>query len=133
MAEQFFSGYILLKPRGLPLDWARYFLFCHSIELVLKAYLLSRGGTTKSLKKLGHDLTKLFQTCGIKGLKLDPDDVRRLCWLAETHNEYWARYPREDWSKGGVPTVEQLQENALRVLDAVHIAINGAAMIRTWR
>jgi hypothetical protein len=133
MAEQFFSGYMLLKRRGLPIDWARYFLFCHSIELVLKAYLLSRGATTNSLRKPGHDLTKLFLACERKGLTLDGDDVRRLNWLAEPHNEYWARYPREDWSKGGVPTVEQLEINALNVLDGVNRQITGAPMLRSWK
>jgi hypothetical protein len=133
MAEQFFSGYKLLLHRGLPIDWARYFLFCHSIEVVLKAYLISRGVTTESLKrKYGHDLVKLFQACKDEGLAFRDDDVRRLSWLNEPHTEYWARYPREDWSSGGVTVVEQLESNALNVLDLVHREIRGAPMIRSW-
>ena len=47
-----------------PYSPASYFLVCRSIELSLKAYLLSKGVARKEIKSqklLGHDLQKLLQ------------------------------------------------------------------------
>jgi hypothetical protein len=38
-----------------------YFLYCRSLELVLKAYLLARGVSKGNLNKFGHDLLKLVE------------------------------------------------------------------------
>ncbi|SDJ67493.1 hypothetical protein SAMN05444171_1037 [Bradyrhizobium lablabi] len=60
------------------------------------------------------------------------DNVRRLLWINEAHTEYWARYPRRDWSKGGVPVVRHLEGDALRIIDAVFNQVRGAPMMRMW-
>lgn len=41
-----------------------YFMICHSFELILKAFLLTKGFTLETLrkKKYGHNLTNLFIT-----------------------------------------------------------------------
>ena len=39
----------------------RYFLFCHAIELALKAYILATGGDQKELRvTIKHDLQKAY-------------------------------------------------------------------------
>ena len=50
-----------------------YYLYCRSIELVLKAYLLSQGVSKPVIAsaRLGHSLTKLFSSAldlGLEGL-----------------------------------------------------------------
>jgi hypothetical protein len=46
-----------------------YFLYCKSIELALKAYLLTKGVPLKKLKKrLGHNLIKILQKAKSKSL-----------------------------------------------------------------
>jgi hypothetical protein len=37
LAEEYRQAYYAL-PERTPISWPRYFLFCHSIELLLKAY-----------------------------------------------------------------------------------------------
>jgi hypothetical protein len=41
-AEEFAKAYNDLPP-GLPPDWVHYFLLCHAVELVLKAYGIERS------------------------------------------------------------------------------------------
>lgn len=43
-------------------------LLCTSIELALKAYLRHEGYEEKQLRKIGHDLRKLFVHCADRGL-----------------------------------------------------------------
>ncbi len=48
-----------------------YFLYCRSVELVLKAYLSARGMTKaelKSKKNFGHDLCSLYAEAKNRGL-----------------------------------------------------------------
>jgi len=52
-----------------------YFLFCISIEIALKAYLLTKKVTLEELKKdIGHDLEKALK----KGITLDLDEVIKI-------------------------------------------------------
>lgn len=44
------------------------FLLLHSLELFLKAYLVSQGATEKELRALGHDLVACMRACKSKGL-----------------------------------------------------------------
>ncbi len=133
MAEQFFGGYKLIPDRH-PMDFARYFLFCHAVEVGLKAYLIKLGDSADDVKnKFGHDLARLLQACKKRGLAITDHDVDWLSGLSETHKKFWARYPKEDWSLGGIPTIPQFEAVGLKVLDAVAMAINGAPMIRSWQ
>jgi hypothetical protein len=38
-----------------------YYLYCHAIELVLKAYLRGSGLSLEELKKIGHDLSGAYK------------------------------------------------------------------------
>lgn len=51
-----------------------YYLYSHTIELTLKAFLRAKGLTVKELanpKCWGHDLLKLWEGCLERGLTLD--------------------------------------------------------------
>jgi HEPN domain-containing protein len=95
-AEEFFQAFKDL-PSGNPPCWPRYFMLCHAIELALKAYLVSRGTTTKHLKNtFGHDLKKLLSEAINAGLPLGPLARGEIELLNEAHAKYWPRYPKED-------------------------------------
>jgi hypothetical protein len=127
MAEQFWRSYRELNPHRYPIDWARYFLFSHALELALKAYLIHLGESSKEARDdFGHRLMDLLQACVEQGLLIDEADFRRLSNLAEPHSKYWARYPREDWHLGGIPTIEQFEVAALNALNQISRAIRGA-------
>jgi hypothetical protein len=48
------------------------FLFCHAIELYLKAYLRGAGSNLVELKKLGHRVSDLAKVAAEAGLVLEP-------------------------------------------------------------
>jgi hypothetical protein len=65
-AVEFRDAYRALPKTDPPPDWPRYFLFCHAIELVLKAYLAQYGVPPITLeRKFGHDLTLLLNAASI--------------------------------------------------------------------
>jgi hypothetical protein len=131
MAEQFFGGYKLIPDR-FPIDFAKYFLFCHAIEVGLKAYLLKTGTTVHEVRdRYGHNLGRLLRDAKARGLATDARIDRAIGSLDEPHREFWARYPRQEWSSG-IPAINQFEQDALRLLDLVSHAINGAPMIRSW-
>jgi hypothetical protein len=75
----------------------RYFLLCHAVELVLKAYIASRRPITEdeARKTFGHDLTKLLDEAIRLGLTISPSAQSDIERLTEAHTEYLARYPKE--------------------------------------
>lgn len=75
----------------------RYFLLCHAIRLVLRAYIASRRSLTEDeLKKsFGHDLTKLLDEASRLGLTVSPSTESEIEKLTEAHVKYFARYPKE--------------------------------------
>jgi hypothetical protein len=73
-AVDFREAYRALPSTHGPPNWPRYFLFCHAIELVLKAYIAraDREITIKKLKDVGHDLTKAYNKAIALGLRPMP-------------------------------------------------------------
>ncbi len=53
---------------GENIDIVAYYLYCHSIELILKAVLSFKGYKEENLKKIGHDLKKAWK----KVVNLEP-------------------------------------------------------------
>jgi hypothetical protein len=47
----------------------KFFLLCHAIELVLKAFILAKGGTEKETKKIKHDLIAAWSRAVALGLQ----------------------------------------------------------------
>src|SRR5262245_56693721 len=63
-----------------------YFLYTHTIELALKAYLRSLGCSVPRGRE-GHDLPSVLEKCRAKGLRITRDlaDVIR---LLQSENEF---------------------------------------------
>ena len=60
-----------------------YYLYCHAIELALKALLRCAGYTIKQFIDIGHDLDELLEAAQNSGLadclpKLDPDQFKAI-------------------------------------------------------
>jgi hypothetical protein len=122
-ADEFFSAFRDLPNRGPP-SWPRYFLFCHSVELALKAYIVWHSGLTDTEVKnrFGHDLKKLLTEAVRLGLSLTPSARSGLELLDEAHRKFWPRYPR---AEGGLPVfvIDSFEPHAVELIDAVSITL----------
>jgi hypothetical protein len=79
-------------------DWfPLYFLFGHSIELALKAFILSTGSSEGELRKIGHNLVKALtgaESAGLDVSSLLTDEERSsLTLLSKWHVQQVTRYP----------------------------------------
>jgi hypothetical protein len=68
------------------------FLFCHAIELYLKAYLRGMGSTVAQLKKVGHRVGNLAKSAAEIGLSLDPEQSEILSHVDDADVAIEARY-----------------------------------------
>lgn len=69
-------------PLGRSISPIPYYLLCRSLELGLKAYLLSKGFSQDELKKIGHNLSKLLNVSKREGIdqfySLSKDEVEAI-------------------------------------------------------
>jgi hypothetical protein len=102
------------------------FLFCHAIELYLKAYLRGIGKGVCQLKQLGHRVANLAK-CAIKsGLAIGPEHSEILNHIDDTDVAIEARYIVTGFKTG--PTNEALS-NVAGVLDeTICIALASAGI-----
>jgi hypothetical protein len=71
----------------------KYFLFCHAIELALKAYILAKGGTERETKKIRHDLIAAWSRAVDLGFQPTNADLHRIVQrVAPPHADYSFRY-----------------------------------------
>jgi hypothetical protein len=118
-AAEFREAYKVLPRTDWPPNWPRYFLFCHGIELVLKAYITraDRKITLVDLKNYGHDLTKLYGKAVDLGLRpSNPETQSAIQALTEAHLKHWPRYPP---LTGPVYMIEQFEPVAADLFEAV--------------
>jgi|SRR6516225_12095013 len=95
LADEFLWTYHHAPPTRPPY-WPRYFLLCHAIELVVKAYLALHGFTQDQLQdNFGHDLKKLLDEADKLGLAISQSARSEIKMLNEAHRRHWARYPRK--------------------------------------
>ena len=66
-----------------------FFLFCHGIELGLKAYLKSEKYSLNHLKSIGHDLKKLYILCKQKGIEKHLSFTQKDITVFEQLNLYY--------------------------------------------
>lgn len=104
---------------GLPLR----FLYSHSVELMLKAFLRIRGFSGGlGTKRYGHDLHNLFSECNNHDLvNLYPECASLsgfLQYLKEGHTEYQFRY----WDKSFCTVEPSLLKNVVSVLAEAVVA-----------
>lgn len=109
-----------------------YFMYCRSVELVLKAFLLTKGLTKDDLKRtrgpdaLGHDLTKILAKA--RALGLESEVPVRADWEAELQkaNSYYADKGFEYFDVGkavrgykGLPELDMLRAISQTLLETL--------------
>jgi hypothetical protein len=102
-AEEFYQAFKDLRPRP-PVNWPRYFVLCHSIELALKAFLLRSGIQPDDLRKhpIRHDIEALIREAEKYSLPLAQSAKDGLILLSRAHATpisrrflwRWARFYR---------------------------------------
>jgi len=121
LAKQYRKAYYDL-PEPMP-SWPRYFLFCHSIELVLKAYLAHAAGLTeKQLQDFfGHNIKNLLDEAIKCGLSLSANTRASIQLLTEAHTKHWPRYPMK--KSDSVVLIYQCEGDADKLFVAVYTAL----------
>jgi len=124
-AFEFYDAYKRLG-QGDPPSWPRYFLFCHAIELILKAFLFHKKGqlnqTDMKTWVRSHNIVDLFSEGFTNGLAIDNHTRSELELLNEAHSVYWARYPST--TAESVFVIEPFEQYLDDLLKQVSIAIN---------
>jgi HEPN domain-containing protein len=104
MAQQYHLAATTLFPLRRRAEMPLYFLYTHTIELALKAYLRSHGCRVP----YSHKLPWLFQQCADQGLR-GHSDLRNVIQLLESENkEYGFRY--FVFATTGKPEITYLRE-----------------------
>ena len=123
LAREYRQAYYDLR-QVAPLSWPRYFLFCHSIELVLKAYLAQAAGLTEDqLQKppFGHNIKNLLNRAIQCGLRLTANTKASIGLLTEAHTKHWPRYPMKKLNT--VVLIYQCEADADKLFVAVYAAL----------
>jgi hypothetical protein len=107
-------------PSTKPPYWPRYFLLCHAVELVLKAYIGLHRDLTKD--DFIHDLKKLLDEAINLGLRISPLARHELELLNEAHTKYWPRYPNAN----RVFVIEHFEQHVDGLFKAVRRAFGGS-------
>jgi HEPN domain-containing protein len=84
-ARQYFLAAEELSASKSRVDDARYYLYFHATELLLKAYLRAHGR-----EPWDHELSKPLQDCSDLGLRIDSEDkygLQNIVSLLESGNE----------------------------------------------
>jgi chemotaxis family two-component system response regulator Rcp1 len=84
-ARQFFLAADELAGSKSRVEYARYYLYFHATELLLKAYLRAQGKDP-----WGHELSELLKECSDLGLVIDSEDkygLRKIVSLLESGDE----------------------------------------------
>lgn len=93
-ATQFIEALEILISTERPTEFAAYFLFAHSLELLLKSHLAANGVAKREIKKeLGHDLPKILDQCEAHSLALDADVIAFIRHTHEMNQTHDFRYP----------------------------------------
>ena len=84
----------LTKGESAGLLFASSFLFAHSVELLLKAFLAARNTTKKKIKyELGHDLSKIMNECRRLDIPLVYSLSEYVEHINEMNKDFDFRYP----------------------------------------
>jgi DNA-binding MarR family transcriptional regulator len=102
------------------------FLFCHAIELYLKAFLRGKGQTIGQLKTLSHRIAALAETATKNGLKLDPEHSEILTHIQDDDVALESRYIVTGFKQ--LPTIEALSAVAADLDNKVCSALKSAGL-----
>jgi hypothetical protein len=109
----------LAENTGLGFDAPIYFLYCHAIELTLKAYLRAQGARLDELKSFGHALPLLLERALAQGLDqgASAENEAAILELVDVYNQGHEFRYIVTGSKV-LPTLNALHEVAARLLSA---------------
>jgi hypothetical protein len=110
-----------------PASSPQYYLACHSIELILKAFILIKGGTEDEVREIRHDLLKAWERATELGLC--PKDKRIgqiVTMLAPYHLDHGFRYRKTRLVT--LPVYSELCEIVERLVQKVGPAVNHAML-----
>src|SRR5262249_25989136 len=122
LAEEYRQAYYAL-PERTPISWPRYFLFCHSIELLLKAYLARIGLTENQLQAFGHNIKNLLDEANKLGLPLRPKAQAKIEQPPDPPTNPWPRYPMT--TPAPIALIYQFEPDATELFEAVNAALRG--------
>jgi len=123
LAREYRQAYYDLR-QVAPISWPRYFLFCHSIELVLKAYLVRAAGLTEKQlqdQPYRHNIKNLLNRAIKCGLSLSGNTRASIGLLTEAHTKHWPRYPMTKTNT--VVLIYQCEADADKLFKAVFAAL----------
>lgn len=111
------------------------FLFCHAIELYLKAFLRGAGKSVSELKQLGHHVANLAKAAVNAGLNIEPEQSEVLSHIDDGDVAIEARYIVTGFKRQ--PTIDALSEvaealdkNVGQTLEAKGLPIRTETFIR---
>jgi hypothetical protein len=105
----------------------KYFLFCHAIELTLKAYLLVNGHSEADCRKLSHDLAEALKLAKTHELVLSEKDEGIIVGLSREHNRPFSfRYFSKDgWAAASFENVSACCRTLILAVQGEIFAANG--------
>ena len=131
-AKEFYSASESYKP-GDGFSPVRYYLYCHSLELLFKVYLLTHGVTKDQLRyRFGHNLSKVLRKSkklGIENiLKINDEEEQNVKLANDYYNkkgfEYFHVVPAATGYKD-LPDLVILKRLTEKLLDKLYdICIN---------
>ena len=106
----------------------RYFLFCHALELLLKAQILASGGDQGELFDIRHDLEKAYSRAVELGYTPADDRVKQIVvWLAPYHKHHTFRYKETGYLI--VPKADDL----LTIFQSMHLEIEATVRVAYFK
>jgi hypothetical protein len=140
---------ILIRKESPKVIVPTYFLMSHALELILKSYLIARGGfDDAALRGLNHDIGRALEEAMALGLHLDDDRaITMVRILSDFHKAFLFRYPtitRDDGSlvvRGNLVQPSEVLEIIATISQQVHgpvlsarldAATQGEYPIETW-
>jgi hypothetical protein len=120
-ARQYFLAAEELSESKSRVENARYYLYFHATELLLKAYLRAHGR-----EPWNHELSELLQECSVLGLKIDTEDkygLQNIVSLLESGNEDMGfRY--FSLKSGSIPEMSWTREVVGQLMKAVTAVVD---------
>jgi len=111
-----------------------YYLYCHGLELALKAFLRAKGVKTEKLKRVhGHDLRKVLGRCDRLGLRefvdMKPEQRGALEQVAPSYVAKTFEYPRPGMAS--LPLPDCLREVLALLLNSTKSMVRTATVAQT--
>jgi hypothetical protein len=96
-----------------------YFVLCHLLELILKAYLAAHGADEPDLRYIGHDLLLAYACARRKGLKpLDERTAEVIRWLSPFREDMLFRY-RQHLGSVSLPDSKEVADVASTLVEQI--------------